>query len=94
MGRIRVRVLPRASRNAVIGVDAAGWLKVKLTAPPVEGAANTALVAFLAKRLGVATGRVRIHRGAASRNKVVEVDGWTDAALRERLAATASTDAP
>jgi uncharacterized protein (TIGR00251 family) len=92
MGRIRIRVGPRASRNAVIGVDAAGWLRVKLTAPPVEGAANKALVAFLAKRLGVAAGTIRILRGAASRNKVVEVDGWTDAGLRERLEGTRAPD--
>jgi hypothetical protein len=94
VGRIRIRVQPRSSRNAVIGVDAAGWLKVKLTAPPVEGAANKALVAFLAKRLGVAAGAVRVHRGAASRNKVVEVDGLTDEALRDRLEGTKAGDGP
>jgi uncharacterized protein (TIGR00251 family) len=91
VGRIQVRVVPRSSRNAVAGVDAEGRLRVRLTAPPAEGAANRALVVFLAKRLGVAAGAVRIHRGAASRNKVVEVDGWTDAALRDRLEA-ASTE--
>jgi hypothetical protein len=69
-------------------------LKVKLTAPPVEGAANTALIAFLAERLGVAKRAVRIHHGAASRDKVVEVDGWTDQALRDRLEETGAKDGP
>lgn len=71
-----VRVSPRASRDAVMGVHD-GALKVALTAPPVEGAANAALIALLAKALGVAKRAVTIASGEASRQKRVRVDGVT-----------------
>lgn len=76
----RVRVAPRASRDAVAGVHD-GALKVALTAPPVGGAANVALVKFLAKRLGVPKGAVEILRGDTSRDKLVRVRGATAAAV-------------
>ncbi|MFO0714899.1 MAG: DUF167 domain-containing protein [Sandaracinus sp.] len=72
--RFEVQVAPRASREAVLG-EHDGALKVALTAPPVDGAANAALVAFLAKRLGVAKRQVRIVQGTSSKRKVLEVDG-------------------
>ena len=53
--RFGVRVQPRAARNEIVGVQDAA-LKVRLTAPPVEGQANAALVAFLAEQLGVRRG--------------------------------------
>ena len=77
-----VRVAPRASRSAVLGVHD-GALKVALTAPPVEGAANAALIAFLAKALGVPKRDVVIEQGEASRSKRVRVTGVT----RERVVA-------
>ena len=89
MGRLVVRVTPRASREALAGFDAEGRLKVRLTAPPVEGAANAALVRLLAKTLGVARGRVTVVRGTASREKVVEVEGLDEAALRRLLGESA-----
>lgn len=52
-----------------------GCVKVRLAAPPVDGAANAALVEFVAERLGLAKSRVRIVSGQTSRRKVVEVDG-------------------
>ena len=69
-----VRVSPRASRDAVQGIHD-GALKVALTAPPVEGAANAALCKLLSKALGVPKRAVTIVRGEASRNKVVHVAG-------------------
>ena len=57
-----VRVAPRASRETILGVHA-GALKIALTAPPVEGAANEALAKLLAKRLGVPRGQVTLVRG-------------------------------
>ena len=65
---------PRASRDGVKGVRE-GALEVSLTAPPVEGEANSALVAYLAKRLGVAKRDVRIVQGETGRNKVLELRG-------------------
>lgn len=81
---LRVRVQPRASRDAVCG-EREGALVVRLAAPPVEGAANDALVRFLGKTLGVAPSAVRVVRGATSRSKIVSVAGLDAAAARERL---------
>lgn len=78
----RVRVAPRASRDAIAGVHD-GALKVALTAPPVSGAANGALVKLLAKRLGVPKGAVEIVRGETARDKLLRVRGTTAAAVRE-----------
>ena len=81
---LAVRVIPRASRNELAGVEA-GALKVRLTAPPVEGAANQALVKLLAKTLGVAKGKVSVASGERSRNKRVLVEGLVLDELRKRL---------
>lgn len=72
--RFGVRVQPRASRTELAGVQQ-GALKVRLQAPPVEGAANEALVEFLADVLDVPRRMIRIVSGDASRSKVVEVLG-------------------
>jgi uncharacterized protein len=71
--RFDVRVQPRASRTVVGGAHG-GALRVRLSAPPVDGAANDALVDALAESLGVPRRAVRIVAGATSRGKVVEVD--------------------
>lgn len=80
-----VRVMPRASRERVLGLHG-GALKVALTAPPVEGAANDALVTLIAKALGLPRGAVRIVRGEKSRDKLVEVTGADEAAIRALVA--------
>ena len=79
--RVEVRVAPRASREAVLGVHD-GALKIALTAPPVDGAANAALVAYLAVALGIAKREVRIVAGESSRTKLVEIAGVTAGAVR------------
>ena len=78
---LAIRVAPRASRDAVLGVHD-GALKVALTAPPVDGAANAALIKLLAKRLGVAKRDVRIVAGESSRTKRVACRGVSEAAAR------------
>ena len=82
--RFSVRVQPRAARTEVAGAHGAA-LKVRLHAPPVDGAANDALIDLLAGLLRVPRRGVRIVSGTTSRTKVVEVDGVA-AALVERLA--------
>jgi uncharacterized protein (TIGR00251 family) len=72
--RLRLRVQTRASRDEVANVRD-GALVVRLTAAPVENAANAALVRLLARRLRVPISSVRIVRGEAGRNKLVEIDG-------------------
>ena len=82
--QLAVRVIPRASRNAIVGVRR-GALCVRLQAPPVEGAANRALIRFLGKRLGVPPRAVSLVRGDTGRDKLLRIEG---VALRdvERLA--------
>jgi uncharacterized protein len=73
---ISVKVIPRSKKNSVEWESGGGeGLRVRLTAPPVDGAANEALVGFLAERLGVPKRQVVVVRGATSRQKVVEVLG-------------------
>ncbi|MCB2187749.1 MAG: YggU family protein [Deltaproteobacteria bacterium] len=79
-----VRVIPRASRNQIAGLEE-GALKVRLTAPPVEGAANQALVKFLAKSLGLSRAQVRLVAGEKSRHKRLWVEGLSAAELTRRL---------
>jgi uncharacterized protein (TIGR00251 family) len=79
--RVRVHVQPRASRSEIVGMHDTA-LKVRLLAPPVDGAANDALVALLAERLAVPRRAVRIVAGVTSRTKTVEIDGTTEAAVR------------
>ena len=79
--RVSVHVQPRASRSEIIGQHGAA-LKVRLQAPPVDGAANEALVQLIAGSLGVSRRSVRVVAGATSRTKTVEVDGTTEAAVR------------
>ena len=84
VGRVAVRVQPRARRNEIAG-ERDGALLVRVTAPPVEGRANDAVRRLLAKRLGVPAGRVSVVRGESSRDKVIEVEGVDARALRREL---------
>jgi uncharacterized protein (TIGR00251 family) len=86
--RFEIRVMPRASRTGVAGVRD-GRLLVRVTAPPVGGAANDAAVRVLAKALDVPSAVVRISSGQTSRNKTVEIAVPLDV-LRPRIDALAS----
>jgi uncharacterized protein (TIGR00251 family) len=79
--RVGVHVQPRASRSEIVGVHGSA-LKVRIQAPPVDGAANDALVTLLAERLGVPRRAVRVVGGVTSRAKTVEIDGTTEDAVR------------
>jgi len=82
--RFSVRVQPRASRTEVAGSHGEA-VKIRVAAPPVEGEANSELVDFLAKQLGVARAAVRIARGSRGRQKMVEVAGIDGDAVRRLL---------
>jgi uncharacterized protein (TIGR00251 family) len=70
----RIRVVPRASRSEMAGIQGDA-LKLRITAPPVEGKANEECIRLLAETLGVKKGQVTIIAGHASRTKTVVVDG-------------------
>ena len=83
--RLAVRLTPRGGRDAIDGwargPDGRPYLKVRVSAPPVEGEANAALTVLLAKRLGVSKSSVRIAAGQTGRLKSVEIEGLDAAAL-------------
>jgi uncharacterized protein (TIGR00251 family) len=85
---IAVQVVPRASRNQVAGVQG-DQLKVRVTAPPVEGAANEALLGFLAAALGVRRRDLQLVAGERARRKLVRVRGLDAATVEARLQAGA-----
>ena len=81
---IKVRVQPKSSRNQVSGFQD-GALRVRVTAAPTEGQANAAVIALLAKTLGVSKSRLGIIRGYSSRDKVVSVDTLTEQEVRRKI---------
>ena len=81
---IAVHVTPRASRDEISGWQD-GELRVRLRAPPVEGAANEALCRFLAKQLGVAASGIEVVGGVTARHKRVRIEGLTADEVRARL---------
>jgi uncharacterized protein (TIGR00251 family) len=82
--RFTVHAQPRASRTEIVGEHGEA-VKIRLAAPPVEGAANAELVSFLAKKLGVPTASIRVVRGERGREKLVDVKGIDPDELRARL---------
>ena len=87
--KIDVRVQPKASRNQVDGFED-GTLRLRVTAPPADGKANTGVIALLAKTLGVSRSRLEIVRGHSSRNKVVSIDTLSEQEVRRRIEAEVS----
>lgn len=70
---IAVRLTPRASRNEIAEIMSDGTVRIRLTAPPVEGKANEALIIFLADVLDVPRSRIEIVAGVSGRNKIITV---------------------
>ena len=86
--RLAVKLQPRASRNEIVG-PLGDEGRIKVTAPPVDAAANEALVQLLAERLDCPRGAVQLVRGAASRHKIVMLHGLTVEFVLARLSSPA-----
>ena len=84
MSRLRVRVTPRSSKNEVIG-----WkdnaLAIKITSPPVEGAANRTCIEFLSKLLGISKSQITLVSGDKSRNKTFEIESMDESEMMGKL---------
>ncbi|MFA6424153.1 MAG: DUF167 domain-containing protein [Candidatus Magasanikbacteria bacterium] len=74
MPKLKIRVLPRSSKNEVIGKMSDGTLKIKLTAPPVDGKANDALIKLLADYFNISKSKIKIVSGNTSKNKMIEIE--------------------
>lgn len=81
---MEIKVQPRSSRNQILG-EKEGVLRIKLTAPPVDGEANQALLDFLARQLKTPRKNLRIIRGESSRQKLLEVNGLSISEVLKRL---------
>jgi uncharacterized protein (TIGR00251 family) len=81
---LRVRVQPRARRDEVVG-ERGGAVVIRVAAPPVDGKANAAVCAFVAKRAGVPKSAVTVIQGQTSRDKTLRIDGVASNALRVAL---------
>ena len=79
--RVGVHVQPRATRSEIVGVHGTA-LKMRVQALPVDGAANEAVVAFLAERLGLPRRSVTVVGGLSSRSKLVDIEGTSERAVR------------
>ena len=79
-----VRVVPRSSKSEIVGPHD-GALKVKLTSPPVDGAANAELIKILAKSLGVAKSDVEIINGETSKNKRIKIANLSKSKFEELI---------
>ncbi len=82
---IAIKLQPRASRQQISGLHGAE-LKVSVTAPPVDAAANRALVEYFAEILGVSRSQVELVKGQTSRHKALHITGVPAARIREQLA--------
>jgi uncharacterized protein len=89
MTDVSVRLQPRARRDEVVG-ERAGAIVIRVTAPPVDGKANAALCAFVARAAGVPPSRVSVVRGQTSRDKVVRVEGVDEELLKQALLSQSS----
>ena len=81
--RITIKVHPRAKRNRLS--SAAAGYKLEVTAPPIDGAANDAVIAFFAKGLRIPRSQVEIVSGEKSRQKIIEIPSLTDTSLKNLL---------
>lgn len=83
--RLSVRVTPRSSRTALEGWTADGTLRVRVTSAPVDGKANTAVIAVIAKALDIAPSRITLLSGTSSRTKILGIEAMSIGEVREKL---------
>ncbi|MBM4187929.1 MAG: DUF167 domain-containing protein [Gemmatimonadetes bacterium] len=89
--RLTVHVQPRASRSEIVGPHG-DTIKLRIAAPPVDGAANAAVVELIARRLDLPRRAVRIVGGLTDRRKTVEVEGLAASVVRQRLGIVFGTE--
>lgn len=91
--KIMVHVIPRSKRTRIDGLMQNGVVKVRVSSPPIEGAANDELIAFISDVLGVRKGALRITSGHKGRDKVLAVDGMDQDTVMRKIAEWVSCEA-
>jgi len=81
---LKVYVQPKSSKNEVVGAYRDG-IKVKVTAPPVEGKANESLIRFLAREFGISPSSIEMTRGHHSREKILKISGNVNQKLLKKM---------
>jgi uncharacterized protein (TIGR00251 family) len=81
---LKILLTPRAGTDALVGMQG-DELKIRIAAPPVDGAANQALLKFLAKLLGLGSGDLRLTAGQTGRRKIVKIEALSDDELWSRI---------
>ena len=81
---LKVHLQPKASRNEIVGPYRDG-IKIKVTAPPIEGKANEALIRFLAKEFGISISSIEILKGLHSREKTLRISGTLDQEVAKKI---------
>ncbi len=81
---ISINVQPRSSKTEIMGIQDHA-LKIKLTSPPVEGAANSLLIKFISKKLGIAKSRIKLKSGEKSRQKKIIIEGISEKEFIKQL---------
>ena len=84
MGRIKFRIIPNARKTELAG-EYANAVKIKLSAPPIEGRANTELIKYLSKSLGVSKSSIAFVSGETSKDKLLEIPNFDMKAIIEKL---------
>jgi uncharacterized protein (TIGR00251 family) len=82
---LTVKVVPRSSENSISEIQPDGALKIKITAPPVEGKANAALIKLLAEILSVNKSEIEIKSGQSSRMKIVRINGVSQEVVNQAV---------
>lgn len=84
MGRIKFRIIPNARKTELAG-EYANAVKIKLSAPPIEGKANAELIKYLSKSLGVSKSSIAFVSGETSKDKLLEIPNFDKKAIIEKL---------
>jgi len=87
---ISVCVQPNAGKSELVGFSDGAW-QVKVSAPPLKGKANLALIALLSRVLGISKSHLSIVKGHTRRRKIINIDGLSDTEVTKRLSSSAAS---
>jgi uncharacterized protein len=82
---ITVKLTPRSSKNEFVGIMENGTIKIRLTAPPVDGKANQALIGFISEKLDISMGKIKILSGQTSHTKMISILGMPREEIIKRI---------